>query len=258
MIRYEKLQGVKLPAVGGPSIVVTPEGKAMGHIPGWKALIDPSYLVDTGTRNRALPSNILKGLDALTYGAFGGNTAFTLPPRSRSNGPIARFDMNPSAWTWFCVVKNEMVTPGGASYLLSPISSIVGGILPYIVLRTAGQVSVASELPQVSTVYRVSADTAALSGSPASLIMVTFSTSEGIKMFKNGALVAENKADKNALTDGYQSGNLQVMPAGATRASGSLLLGLQGLLDIDLGAAENAGYRRIIERFILAKYSITA
>lgn len=256
MIRYEKLQGVKLPAAGGPSIVVTPEGKAMGHIPGWKALIDPSYPVDTGTRNRALPSNILKGLDALTYGALGGNTAFTLPSRLRSNGPIARFDMNPTEWTWFCVLKNEMVSPAGPSYLLSPISSIVGGILPCIVLRTSGQLSVASELPQVSTVYRVSADTAVPSGSPASLMMVTFSTTEGIKMFKNGSLVAENKSDKNALTDGYQSGNLQIMTAGSTSGAGNLLLGLQGILDIDLGAAENSGYRRIVERFVMSKYGI--
>src|SRR5690625_2178281 len=103
MIRFLKLYGVDLGASSLPQVLRTPEGQAMGAIPGWSILADPSYMdVSEGSiRNRALSNDQMPktwGAGSLAASTFpNGQEAFLFDNSSIYNVRSDKVGFNPTA-----------------------------------------------------------------------------------------------------------------------------------------------------------------
>jgi len=77
MKRIIQLSGVSLPSnVNMPKVTRTPEGEAMGHVPGWAMLLDPDYINGGAPRNRARANEVFEvGTGSLVVGAFANGAA---------------------------------------------------------------------------------------------------------------------------------------------------------------------------------------
>lgn len=249
MIKYQILQGVRLPqATGLPVVAPTPEGKAMGAIPGWNILIDPDYVGHNSVLNRAkIDSMFMASNSGYEYGAISGETAFSLGGGPRFAPTV---DMNPTAWSAFFVVQTPRDGATGGRELLRPIEIDTEGVGPRVTIRANGHL----------WLYGTSTTVDRLGGpeipdNEAFLAMATFSTRDGTKLYCDGELVAANPDDKRPLDEKYSAGEYMLLSG--TSADLPMLVGMCGVLDIDLGWPEHAGYRRAIERFLMDKYGIT-
>src|SRR5690606_25685474 len=85
-------------------IVLTPEDRAMAHIPGWRLFYDPEYITNGEPRNMALPDNVSELFGpALSTAAFpNGAPGFNLDD-SRRVQPNISFPQ--TAWTVFGVFR---------------------------------------------------------------------------------------------------------------------------------------------------------
>ncbi|RUS65332.1 hypothetical protein EGN72_00165, partial [Pseudorhodobacter sp. E13] len=82
------------------------------------------------------------------------------------------------------------------------------------------------------------------------LLMVTFSATGGLKVFRDGVLAGDNPTEVGVFDIGYRAGEWQML--NAMRG----LVGICGLTDTDLGSTAMAAYRIKIEQFLKAKYGI--
>lgn len=250
MIRIQKLSGVSVENNDLPTITRTAEGLALGHIPNWIALLDPAYRVGAGFRNRALPNNTLTPkTGVLGAGAFpNAQPSFAVTSDSES---VSTFDINPNQWTVFAVIHLQNNGIGGARKILSPLSPNMGGIGMQIIIRTSGQIVLYES--DTNEPIRITGPT--LIDNAVNLIMFTFSTDEGLKCYQNGTLFSAEPTDRRPLNQHYLAGTLDVFEGNP--ANGTLNYGLVGVLNTDLGKAENAGYRSAIVNFCKTKYGIS-
>lgn len=82
-------------------------------------------------------------------------------------------------------------------------------------------------------------------------LMFTFSTRDGLRIFENGNEVAAAPDDKRPLTHGFGANEWLMWRENFG------LLGMSGMLSIDLGWAEHRAYRRQMSEFMAAKYGIS-
>lgn len=247
MFYYKKLNAGPLP------FPTTPEGRAMGHIPGWVMLLDPAYLVGTDQlRNRALKNNFalntrgLINLDTFDNGA----PAF----RPTSEDPVrlnVDADINPDAWTVFTVARYNSDN-SAKGLLTNPRQEMSGVISPQIGFSQGASNAIVWEnsLTSEGQPQRLSAPVNLASRSQPALLMVTFSTADGLKIFDNGGLIAEAPDDRRPLNYGFAAGQWDVFHRTRSR------WGMTGILNIDLGSLEHTADRRAIERFLMQKYGI--
>lgn len=246
MFHFLQIQGFSLPSTSpAPAVERTPEGRALGHIPGWRLLIDPDY-IDNGRalerKGGALTANENDPQETTT---LAGQTAFDLSEGAREIIPPQPF--NPTEWSVFAVARPQtsgvyqrIVAPRGPATITVP--TVRFGY------SSNGQTFTATEYNGGETTISY-APTQPYVGRTV-LSILTFSTRDGIRYFENGQIAQHNDQYKKALEGGYLADEW-VFFWGLRGAAG-----MCGVLDIDLGWPEHAGYRRAIERFLMQKYGI--
>lgn len=261
MIKYQRISGVRLDdSVGLPTIVRTPEGRAMGSIPGWRLLLDPAYIDPEAAlwaRNRAAPSSRANiygsgANDFIPIGEFPGSGQ---PAFVRNDDPVSLFRVfapaawNPYQWTMFAVTE-PTGSVSAQRLAQNEVPGEAGAIAPYI--------TISSNLKNFTIFEQDTGDTntprlqTSVSFDGPSLLMATFSTRDGLRQFKDGTQIAAEPSDTRPLTHGYGPNEWTVF----RNANG--YWGMTGMLGIDLGAPEHIGYRRAVERFLMTKYQIPA
>lgn len=250
MKRIIPLAGVQLPAsVSLPAISRTPEGRAMGGIPGWNMFADPDFRTASTVRNRAKPNSHIPAQNgSMAMGVMGGKTAWQLATSTPRF--VANTDMNPNAWSMFFTVQTPLAGSTGGRELLRSLSTDSStGIAPRLVIRTAGQLSV---LTNDSADVRADA-VGPIPDNVPFLVMATFSTRDGVRIFRDGQQLVHNPNDRRPLNSDYHAGQYVTLRGNSNFV---MAAGMHGILDIDLGWPEHAGYRRAIEGFVMGYYGI--
>lgn len=253
MINYKKLPG-KLAPQGAPGIVTTPEGLAMGHIPGWAMLIDPGYL--HGPRdliNRALPRNLATNpANDIPIDAFANGQPAVRPVTGQAMRVNTDVSINPDMWSIFTVARYVENNTGAKGLLINSSSEQSGVIAPQIGFSQGGSNAIIWEnsMSTAGQPQRLNVEVGLAARTQPALIMFTFSVREGLRTFVDGVQVGAAPDDKRPLKLGYQAGEWEMF-----RFLRSLW-GMTGLLNIGLGWPEHAGYRHAIERFLMTKYGL--
>ena len=240
------LDGVSLPnASGRPVISLTPADKAIAHIPGWQMFVDPDYIVGGKVRNLALPNEIMEhgGVGFTTSTFANGEKAFDLSDDRRIQPNIA---FPTEAWTFFAVAKPSASDIGQRYVSAVNESSSPPAIEPSLGL-TAGGGGVRTWSRGISDA-RASV-TMSLAGEEV-YIMWTGSTRDGCRIYINGVELDHNAGATEPFNKNSGPGEWRCLYG--VRG----LVGMMGLLSIDLGWAENVGYRRALDRFLMSKYGI--
>lgn len=267
MLRYQRINGVRLENTNGlPTIQRTPEGAAMGAVPGWVDLIDPDYMnVDEGwVRNRAAARSKYPNVatPAVVSQFPNGASAFqmlsgqTLRIESDAVAPA----IDPTQWSVFTVCMPQPIDGGSGVDSVCVLRgqdnnhSLIGLRVDFTrdfgrpTIRTYNQYGIGVQNPARLSYNGLNIYTL----SEPALVMFTGSTRDGLRIFVNGEEVAAAPSDKRPLEIGYEGGENQRAYFRGARG----LFGMTGALSIDLGWAEHAGYRRAIEAFLMGKYQI--
>ena len=251
MIYYKEIKGAAAPETAR-QLEFTSEGLAMGSIPGWRMLLDPDHLIGTDSiRNRAIRGGVAVNNSAIPIGAFGnGGAAFEPVGGATVIAPV-NTAVNPDSWSLFCIL--QYASSPFVQLLVSAVDTEAVGIPLQIGYSASGATLIiyggaaTSGAPQrLSTTVNL-ASTGSLSPQ---LFMFTFSTRDGLRIYRNGEVIASDPTDTHPLDVATGADEWQVL----RRTRG--LHGMMGLLDIDLGWAEHAPYRRRIEQFVKSKYDI--
>lgn len=255
MLRYQKLTGVTLSnTVGLPTIAPRPED-VMATIPGWVSLIDPDFVAADGktVRNRALPRShavaVNASINTEDWGsgqrAFGRNGT-TVSPSTYSTGAI-----DPTQFSFFMPIKRYQALSSAQRMLCNRPSLVdVGDIAPHCEIGSGGQQLWVRPF-HWSGVTQAARMTVTHDFTQPTLVMLTFSVARGLAVWANGSLIGENRDDKRPLTKAFGSGDWGSM------WSTDMLMGMHGVLNVDLSAPENAGHRRTIEGYLMQKYGIS-
>ncbi|WP_423277693.1 hypothetical protein [Enterovirga sp. CN4-39] len=220
----------------------------MAGIPGWSIFLDPAYLSGGALINRALPNNVTQNLDAAQTPATFSNDAPALSMTSaRRVQPNTAVD--PNVWTFFWVINGSTPTS---------LMDLAGSVTPATSPNLSLKIGISSDGARTGIYPNTATVTPRLAYTPGSnlfgrtaLLMYTFSTRDGLRIYENGNLVATDASDKTPLTSGYTAGQWRLF----TNARG--LIGMTGHLNIDLSWPEYAAQRVAMETFLKAKYGIT-
>lgn len=250
MIKYQVLQGVRLagaPAL--PTVTPTPEGKAMASIPGWVVFIDPDYRVDSGVRNRASASAVFPAPDdPVGSGSFPltGEKAFAIGEGRERFIPDIAFPSE--AWTVFAVLNGDF--SAGSSKEIARSVNLDEEYALRVGFNSSGS-SMAVYTGPTPSVYRIQYEPPVSFEGRTALAMYTFSTRDGLRLYHNGQLGAHEPAETQPLTHSIGPNQWEFFSIPLRG-----LVGMTGVLSIDLGWPEHAGYRRSIEQFLMSKYGI--
>lgn len=256
MIHYQRISGVTLEGSASlPTIQRTPEGEAMGAVPGWNVLFDPSYSDSGGVRNRAQPNNTAPVTEgAVQIGDIAGADAFDLVDEMRLGGEF-NAPLNPSAVTAFTVVESLRTSPINRHYPFTPIAHQDEQLSPVFAFATvSGQASIVvyehSLVDNPGAPQRLNHRFDGLLDASPHLVMWTASSETGVSIWVDGQRVAHDANDTRPLEFGTEEGALRSFVSARGK------FGMTGLLNIDLSAPENTGHRRAIEKFLMTKYGI--
>src|SRR5690554_4727150 len=215
MIKYQKIQGVELAEVSSlPKIEQTPEGLAMGGIPGWVAFVDPNYVVESPgqVRNRAIRNAMGSATSDIVTGSFANGALSFDHTADPFNLTLPVNGINNDAWSVFFVAN---ATSGiGVQYIFRSRPEILSGegVGLSVAFTASGNRIVVYEPSEASdgNPQRLGYSGAFASVDRAQLFMVTFSTTHGLKIYVDGALVASDPDDKAPLTNGHEVNNLHM------------------------------------------------
>lgn len=240
-------------------------GQAMGDAPGWQMLLDPS--------SRQGADGFLNGAsrnDLLTTGNWplgsdndatfdNGEAAYRVTSGFTSSTGFGRrlkttFALNPTEWTFFFVVAMDITPSVGAFSFIQP-ETVTGGGLGIglrVIMATNGRLRV---LETSSNNIRLEAPSNTFPDDVPHLIMVTFSTRDGLRVYKDGQLYLSDPDDKRPLDDQTGPGEYYLM-SNRTESVDDVRVGMMGLLSADLSWPEHAEERLKIEEFLIDKYGI--
>lgn len=265
MLRYEKVN-LSVPQTILGRLTITPEGRALAAIPGWRALIDPAYKAPLGNgyRNRAMSRNYLVSASGYAPQSFAnGEPAFSSLAVAHANAARTEFALNPQEFSIFFVLKRTADPISVSSYLLRPIQSPASEdqIGAYVFSSTAKGLVLHNTLPAAPYVYRMilpSALELVPGKSDSVLCMFTFSVERGLTGYVNGKEVARNATDKRPLSPGFYetAANRMHQQTSGELSSNPVIYGMHGILDIDLSKPEYTANRYQIEEFLKTKYAI--
>lgn len=231
------------------------DGRALGGIPGWRMLIDPDYADFDRIENRVdLKRSLTPAAvwDEKNFSEFAnGMPAFAVTSVfKRLPGTV---DFNPKTWSIVLVASWEPSGAAGATDLLLPDNaSESSGFGPRLTINVLGELAVYNSDASVKRICLRDAFVDAR----AHFFIITFSTREGLKIFRDAELVAQNPNDKNKLNEKFLAGQYRFLNA-KSGANSILKVGLYGVLDIDLGRSQHVGYRKRLESFVANKYGIS-
>ncbi|MDW0360796.1 hypothetical protein Q8G38_15900 [Halomonas venusta] len=259
MIKYQRISGITLPNDNGlPTVNRTPEGVAMGAIPGWSIMFDPAYSAPSTLRNRAQPNNnVPVTTGSLDAGVISDQPSLDITVDTVVGGAGGiKGALNPGAISGFCVVAGLGDSPVDRHYIFRPINQQSDVICPSFafvtVSGTAGVYIYENSVSQPGQPTRLSFSFNDLLQPEPHLVMWTASVVNGVSIWVDGVRVAYDPNDKRPMDFGLEPGDI----AAFINTRGNF--GHAGLLNIDLNAAENGGHRRAIERFMMQKYGIPA
>ncbi|MBV1865619.1 MAG: hypothetical protein KUG74_14460 [Rhodobacteraceae bacterium] len=254
MRNFFKLHGVSLSAANNlPQIALTDTDKAIGSIPGWLGFWDPANInaekIPNGVTNAlhsaaaSIPTGTLNGHPVLNL--TDANSTSVLPdvaiPQTEFSffGVVAPIidtsEMNIAVWD-----AADLGTAGARGFRFGIQDDLNECYVAFDGTQSANPVErrVIRYTPATSFVGRTV------------LLMATFSIDEGWRIFENGVEVVSEPTEKDPLNAAYLAGEWRLYSYGRGK------FGEAGLLDIDLGKAANAGYRRAIENLFMTKYAI--
>lgn len=259
MLTIQRLKGVNLNKAVSISQINTNELElAAAAVPGWKMLLNPSsafFDETTGVIKNRVVSNSKAaprtGTTALpTLGQFsGGQASFNTPASAGVRIYDVDVKVNFNSWSAFFVC----FLPGG----IGP-DEVFGVKIavadPDYALRFGFNSEGTLRVWRGSTSARLSHGTGEADYyNQLVYCMATFSTNDGLRLYRNGVEVATALSDKAPLTIGdfalFSSSN-----SGSGGFNGKL--GHIGLLDIGLSDTANATYRQIIDEWIKDFYGI--
>lgn len=254
MIQYAKIPGLRLTsATGLDSVPISEDGQRIGAIPGWNVLINPAYRNNGQVRNRVIAGKYLTNQSGQQdFGAFpSGADALDMIAEANRIHPDAQINKN--AWTVFSVVRLDSANNVNASKDIARAVSgtAQGDFTPRLAFANSGN-SIG--------IYQGTASTTSLINyvrpdgylDQTTLVMFTFSTREGLRIFADGVEGAHGPSFTTPFDAQDGPGEWGFLSGGMRG-----LAGHTGLLDIDLGWAEHAGYRRALESYMFELYGIT-
>lgn len=263
-MKFLEVDGLNIENSALPVVQRTPEGRAMGFVPGWKSMIDANYMPEV------IPAAGVSVLDRVQFkkiytesgqneakpviinGPNGNKLLDCVNPRFVQFDPA--MDIPVDEWSIFSVfVPSSLVTgdyrtrnyikqvPEGAGLCTQISFSIISGAIN-IYGQSGNTADMAARLRSRNGVLVVDQP---------NLVIVTFSTRLGFKIFVNGKLVGENSTDTTPDAVGRLANSYRMHRFFRGH------LGMTGLLGIDLGSAKNQDFRKTIEGFLMSKYSIS-
>lgn len=258
MIKYQRISGVKLgESTQSVKVITTPEGRAMGAIPGWSVFVDPAYASPDYARNRAVSSSTPYFSGAIAFSEIEGEPAFNFSNEQpgRLQAPIGG-EINKDRWSVFFVTagaSGEGSSSSPRQEIVSPSDSEVEGLCLRIVIASppSWPVSIYEGAGRDDgQPRRLDYLGTELGGETPALIICTFSIEHGLAIWRDGEKVAEDSSDRRPLTAATGPGDYEMFRYRRGKQ------GMAGILNIDLSAPENTGHRRAIEKFLMSKYDI--
>ncbi|MDO5604800.1 MAG: hypothetical protein Q4G25_06520 [Paracoccus sp. (in: a-proteobacteria)] len=157
--------------------------------------------------------------------------------------------INPDAWSIFAVMRPVSESIVGVTYDVG--SSVADAPSSSLSLRTGlnaggGRATIYVGSAEVRLGYQPSDSFIGRTV----FLLFTFSTRDGLRIFENGQEVAAAPDDKRLLTQGYGANEWLMWRANRG------LIGVSGMLSIDLGWPEHRAYRRQMAEFFATKYGI--
>lgn len=263
MTPYLKLSGFQAGS-GLPAIDRMAYDEAFGLIPNWLLLVDPDDVKGSGgTWNRtqdATDADVDAALLDITSSVNSGNNIGTFSSGQAAYSPrdsgYVQFESNVAfpddAWSFFAVADPLPRAGSSVNLLTASLSYSDPELAPRLAFSPDGSKFVVYKNQQnADSNYRLSYTPAISFIGRRSLMMVTWSTREGLRIFENGIEVAADPNKNAPFTQSSGVGEWDVL----SWARGDF--GVMGLLGLDLGWAENAVYRRLIEAAMIDKYSIS-
>lgn len=256
MRRYYPVTGLSLPDASAlPVVSATPQDLAIAAIPGWLAYFDPAHVTATAAQNGvtgALLTDSGTG-DGLLTGTLGAMQSIAASDENNTR-LLSDVALDPAAWTMFAVAR-PVVRTGSANNLVTwagvEVEATIGPKFGFRAdcsrLQVWGTNTAGSN---ADTGLRLSYTPETTFAGRTALVMATFSTQDGLRLYENGVLVASNGSDKAPLEARFGAGQWEWL------AYGRGDYGNFGALSIDLGRAANAGYRRRLEAYLMTKYGI--
>lgn len=253
MIQYAKIPGLHLTsATGLDSVPISEDGQRIGAIPGWNVLINPDYAQNGLMRNRVVAGKFLG--NSVSPQAFGempnGAKSLAYSSNNRINPDT---QINKDAWTVFAVIRLSSADSINASKDIARANSgnTQGDFTPRLSLSNAGgSIGIYENTESTTSLINYARDGGYLDQTV--LVMFTFSTREGLRIFADGVEGAHGPEFTTPFDAQDGPGEWGFFGGGIRGQAGHA-----GLLDIDLGWAEHAGYRRALEVYLFELYGIT-
>lgn len=252
MLNYLELD-TQLPDTVPDQITIDALDRQLGPIPGWAVMLDPAYRGAGGLLNMArgaylAPATALADAQFVADGAL---LAYAID-NAATKGLIPAVALDPTAWTWWGVVRVTTVGATGARDLIRPL--VAGTALgPRISLRTTGQLTIYGS---ATSTVRLTISAGAIPTDVPFLLMVTMSTATGIVVWVNGVAVGSTTTDKSGLNEAY--GADQYVLLGANSGTGLYYCYMMGILNADLSSSFKAGNRKVLEQYCRTTFGISA
>ena len=259
MKKIIKLAGVTVANDNLPRVSSTDDERALASIPDLFFWLQPGaqFENDAGQFRERVNGRLLTPVTTdypWTHGSFSnGAPSLDAPLDRRSNYSVADGEeFAADRWTVAAVVNLSSagtVSDELIAYPGTPSTGVINVRLGFdtsrnMVLREGQSSSLRLSLAGTDWIDQ------------ACLVMATFSVENGIAFYVNGVRSAEAVADKRPLTDGAFRLGVQ----GTTGASTNAFSGKLGhvlLLNRDLSAPANAGYRQSLESILMSHYGIS-
>lgn len=259
---YQKITGLE--NVSGPAVGLLPEDEALGYIPDWALLLDPAYLVGTGTSgglyNRVDNARLTNragetgAAAAVPVGVMPGSGLPAFAPSASAvmsiTSPVA---INRDRWTFFTVGQYE--ASSNSQQLAVALEANVAdaaGINPRVgVTMVANEAAVWTygAYGDQSDRRRIGSGALPLTGR-VNLLLWTFSIDRGLTIRANGTEVKRAANDKRPLTAGYLASQWRLMSLMRGK------FGMTGLINRDLTSLENAAHLVALEQFLMQRYGV--
>ncbi|EKD1480629.1 hypothetical protein RQV66_001247 [Vibrio alginolyticus] len=261
MLRVQKIKGLNVTHAVSPMKVPFDQNElAAASIPGWRMLLSPgknyynedngdllnriSPLVPVSPRGekmyQAVPSEFVNGKECLAFPDSGYTSIYD-----------TGVEVNKTAWTVFAVVN---LTPDTPHEIFTPHGEDIVDDTSYG-LRVGFNNTGIFRIWRGDTSIRLAHGDGALYMDQLVYVMATYSTNDGLRMYRNGVEVATSPDDKAPLT--VSRFTLFGTALGTISTSGmNGQFGEMGVMDISLGEPENDSYRRAVDEWLMNKYSI--
>lgn len=266
MLKYIKLNGVSFENSALEQVAITPEGQALGGIPGWQMLTDIERTQVPETSNTGEKVSLNRVTGKMMLGQRNGGAE---PPLISVSGNdyadvtsgFLYFDpevkISPAEWTLYSVFVptagsvpyNFMWSGVGSSFDPNELSPCVA------YSQASGSVFIREwggddSFSDVGDSRLTASNALTVDGNTPALVIASFSVERGLTLRVNG-VEYRNESDKRPLTAKTDSGDY--------RCYRNFIgyQGASGMLGTDISKPQNAQRLESLENFLKVKYSIT-